>query len=45
MGRGRGVMVSSFTSISFATETAMKFRDKAQELKKSHTELLEELLK
>ena len=42
MGRGRRRMTnSSFSSISFDAETAIKFKKLAKEQEKTHTELLE----
>ena len=35
---------SSFSSISFETETAIKFKKKAKEQDKTHTKLLNELM-
>ena len=38
-------MNSSFSSISFDAETAIKFKKLAREQNKTHTELLNELMK
>ena len=35
---------SSFSSISFEAETAIKFKKKSKEKNKTHTELLNELM-
>ena len=46
MGRGRRRMTNpSFSSISFDTETAIKFKKLAKEQDKTHTQLLNELMK
>ena len=37
-------MNSSFSSISFEAETAIKFKKKSKEKNKTHTELLNELM-
>ena len=45
MGRGQRRMTnSSFSSISFDTETAIKFKKLAKDQDKTHTELLNELM-
>jgi|GEM_PF-2994614 len=45
MGGGRRRMTdSSFSSISFDAETAIKFKKLAKEQSKTHTELLNELM-
>ena len=40
----RGRMNSSFSSISFEAESAIKFKKLAREQNKTHTELLNELM-
>ena len=46
MGRGQRRMTnSSFSSISFEAESAIKFKKFAKTLEKTHTELLNELMK
>ena len=45
MGGGRRRMTnSSFSSISFDSETAKRFKELAREQNKTHTELLDELM-
>ena len=44
MGRGRGGMNSSFSSISFDADTAKRFKELAKEKNKTHTKLLDEFL-
>ena len=40
----RGRMNSSFSSISFDSETSIKFKKLAKEQEKTHTQLLNELI-